>query len=219
MHQAAPLICVLAAVFSPVEAQRPPTQDPNAIRVQGASTESQTPKTDFGSVISKGVAAASQERMDGFVATVASLDELIASPRPARLARSEVTVWNEQTAWLTSVRTRYQTLLRSYTAAATDVGQAESNSAAPFVPGGVVVSGAVSGVQVGGGTRSDLTSGGSSGDTSASGASITAAIAELNAQWLALQQAVQNESRRFQTLSNASKTRHDTAMNAIRNVK
>ncbi|MBL7714427.1 MAG: hypothetical protein JNL01_03100 [Bdellovibrionales bacterium] len=31
--------------------------------------------------------------------------------------------------------------------------------------------------------------------------------------------AVQNETRRFQTLSNASKVRHETALNAIRNMK
>jgi len=38
-------------------------------------------------------------------------------------------------------------------------------------------------------------------------------------QFLALQQAMQSESRKFQTLSNASKARHDAAMNAIRNMK
>lgn len=38
-------------------------------------------------------------------------------------------------------------------------------------------------------------------------------------QFLALQQAMQSESRRFQTLSNASKARHEAAMNAIRNMK
>ncbi len=40
-----------------------------------------------------------------------------------------------------------------------------------------------------------------------------------NAQLLALQNALQQESRRYQTLSNASKTRHQTAMNSIRNMK
>lgn len=36
---------------------------------------------------------------------------------------------------------------------------------------------------------------------------------------LALQEAMQMESRRFQTLSNASRSRHDIAMNSIRNMK
>jgi hypothetical protein len=38
-------------------------------------------------------------------------------------------------------------------------------------------------------------------------------------QFLALQSAVQNEGRRFETLSNASKARHDIALNSIRNIK
>ena len=41
----------------------------------------------------------------------------------------------------------------------------------------------------------------------------------MNMQFLSLQDAVLSESRRFQTLSNASKARHDVAMNAIRNMK
>jgi hypothetical protein len=41
----------------------------------------------------------------------------------------------------------------------------------------------------------------------------------MNVQFLALQEATQQESRRFQTLSNASKARHDVALNAIRNMK
>ncbi len=44
-------------------------------------------------------------------------------------------------------------------------------------------------------------------------------MAAMDAQFLALQEAVLSESRRFQTLSNASKARHDVAMNAIRNMK
>lgn len=42
---------------------------------------------------------------------------------------------------------------------------------------------------------------------------------KLNKEFLALQNAIQQESRKFQTLSNASKARHDIAMNAIRNMK
>ncbi len=50
-------------------------------------------------------------------------------------------------------------------------------------------------------------------------AEIVASMASMNMQFLALQNAVQNESRKFQTLSNASKARHDVALNAIRNMK
>ncbi len=44
-------------------------------------------------------------------------------------------------------------------------------------------------------------------------------MAQMNMQFLALQEATQMESRKFQTLSNASKARHDIALNAIRNMK
>ena len=42
---------------------------------------------------------------------------------------------------------------------------------------------------------------------------------ELRAEFLALQQQVQNESRRYQTISNALRARHDMAMNSVRNMK
>lgn len=40
-----------------------------------------------------------------------------------------------------------------------------------------------------------------------------------NLQFQALQERVREESRRFQTISNAMKTRHDTAKNAIGNIR
>lgn len=51
------------------------------------------------------------------------------------------------------------------------------------------------------------------------GESLETHMAQMNMQFLALQEATQMESRKFQTLSNASKARHDIAMNAIRNMK
>jgi len=41
----------------------------------------------------------------------------------------------------------------------------------------------------------------------------------MNKQFLALKEGTINESRKFQTLSTASKARHDIALNAIRNMK
>jgi hypothetical protein len=141
--------------------------------------------------------AAAQARVDGLAAAVATLDQLIASPRPAGLSRAEAATWDEQTAWLRSVSDRYRPLGTAYGGA---------NLAAPFIPGGAVVSAAITGPAPAPPARP--------------GASAAApSLAELDAQFLALQQAVQNESRRFQTLSNASKARHDVAMNAIRNLK
>ncbi len=43
--------------------------------------------------------------------------------------------------------------------------------------------------------------------------------AQWNRQFQGLQERVQEESRRFQTISNVMKTRHDTAKNAIGNVR
>ncbi len=65
--------------------------------------------------------------------------------------------------------------------------------------------------------------GGAFGDTpglrGVAGADMMKKMAQMNMQFLALQEATQTESRRFQTLSNASKARHDIALNAIRNMK
>ena len=63
-------------------------------------------------------------------------------------------------------------------------------------------------------------SGSSFGDTPGlSGGDMMQKMAAMNMQFMALQEATQMESRRFQTLSNASKARHDIALNAIRNMK
>ena len=55
--------------------------------------------------------------------------------------------------------------------------------------------------------------------TAAGSESMVSDMAQMNMQFLALQNAVQNESRKFQTLSNASRTRHDTVKNSITNVR
>ena len=64
--------------------------------------------------------------------------------------------------------------------------------------------------------------GGNFGDTAGlrtASADLTKQVAAMNAQFLKLQEATQIEARRFQILSNASKARHEIAMNAVRNMK
>jgi len=61
--------------------------------------------------------------------------------------------------------------------------------------------------------------GDSAGLAGTAGADLTKKMAQMNMQFLSLQEATQMESRKFQTLSNASKARHEIAMNAIRNLK
>ncbi len=61
---------------------------------------------------------------------------------------------------------------------------------------------------------------GNFGDTAGlNGGDMVQKMAAMNMQFLALQEATQMESRRFQTLSNASKSRHEAAMGSIRNMK
>lgn len=54
---------------------------------------------------------------------------------------------------------------------------------------------------------------------STSASRLVGEMASLSAQFGALQRAILRESGKYQTLSNASKARHDVAMNAIRNMK
>ena len=64
--------------------------------------------------------------------------------------------------------------------------------------------------------------GGNFGDTAGlrtAGTDLIKRMAAMNLQFLKLQEATEAEARRFQTLSNASKARHEIAMNAIRNLK
>jgi flagellar biosynthesis chaperone FliJ len=61
---------------------------------------------------------------------------------------------------------------------------------------------------------------GNFGDTPGlNGGDMMQKMAAMNMQFLALQEATQKNLRKFQTLSNASKARHDIALNAIRNMK
>ena len=128
--------------------------------------------------------------------------------------------------------------------------------AAPFVPGGAVLSAAITGlgglkskgaastaaagpnaVVVGGsgGSTGSISGGSSSGNFSNmealaakgdSGAMQLLATKEMqemnqsfNLQYLELQQNMQNENRKFTTLSNVMKTKHDTAKATINNVR
>ena len=61
--------------------------------------------------------------------------------------------------------------------------------------------------------------GDSAGVPGTAGEDLPKKMAQRNRQCLALQEATQTESRKFQTLSNASKARHEVAMSAIRNIK
>jgi len=162
-----------------------------------------TQRTDLGATMKQDLAQ-TQARRSGLDDASRALDELIRRPAPRGLTEAERKSWDEQTAWLTSVRHRYQQLSSSYAATERKIAAA-SPQAAPAVPGGAVISGAVSGV--------------SAESSEPARQSLSAEVSQLSAQLVALQTEIVNESRRFQTLSNASKARHDTAMSIIQNMK
>jgi hypothetical protein len=85
------------------------------------------------------------------------------------------------------------------------------------IPGGGILANAL-----GGAFGNNLAGGGIGSSTaglSAGGDTMMKDMMKMNMEFMALQNATQNESRKFQTLSNASRARHDVAMNAIRNMK
>ena len=55
--------------------------------------------------------------------------------------------------------------------------------------------------------------------TGGTGAGMMQDMMSQNMQFLALQDAIQQESRTFQTLSNATQARHDVAMSSMRNTR
>lgn len=101
------------------------------------------------------------------------------------------------------------------------IGKVALGVVGTVVPGASVLTNAL-GSALGGSFGNYLAAGGgfgSSAGMSGAGGSMVSEMAAMNMQFMALQNAVQNESRKYQTISNASKARHDIAMNAIRNIK
>ena len=99
--------------------------------------------------------------------------------------------------------------------------------AAPFIPGGAILSGAVrsaaAGARLSGPARPDLAAslGGESEEAQLLDA--TRAMQQearaSNLQYLQLQESMQRESREFTALSNVLKVKHDSARSAIQNIQ
>jgi hypothetical protein len=110
--------------------------------------------------------------------------------------------------------------------------------AAPYVPGGAVLAGAVRAsapapARIGTGAGLGLTGGGSAGSTAGSapgagaagGGDVVEATRALqqeaqtfNLQYLQLQESMQRESREFTAVTNVMKVKHDSAKSAINNI-
>ncbi len=130
---------------------------------------------------------------------------------------------------------RFGTALRSAAAGLARGVAATVDLAAPYVPGGTVLSAAVRSAAASTGRRGAL--GAADAGTSAAAAAgggtagssgegdVLEATRELqreaqtfNVQYLQLQEAMQRESREFTALSNVMKVKHDSAKAAINNI-
>ena len=155
-----------------------------------------------------------------------------------------------------TAKTDFGSVMKTGLSRAADAVVKAGNLAAPFVPGGAIVSAAISGMgelksAAGantsstsvGGNSSTMVLGGSSGSAAGGGSSVAADVRSraasgseadqrivaaqdfqemnmsFNMQYLMLQQKMQSDNRQFTLLSNIMKTKHDTAKNAISNVR
>ncbi|MED5464881.1 MAG: hypothetical protein VX699_09530 [Myxococcota bacterium] len=153
-------------------------------------------------------------------------------------------------------KTNFGSVFKTGLSKTADTVMGAGNMAAPYIPGGAILSAAITGlgglkskssaysasspnaVSVGGGggggTGGVSSSGGSSnfsnmeelaaqGDSGAMQLLATKEMQEMNQsfnlQYLELQQNMQQENRKFSTLSNIMKTKHDTAKATINNVR
>lgn len=159
----------------------------------GLSVQRQTPKTDFGSIVGKGLNTAADIAIQG-----------------TNIASAFIPGGSVVSAAVTGLGQMKDSF----------VGQgANANSLANT--GGISYSGtpgSVGGGSVVGGGRFDTGGGGVSADVAAQ-REMMEMNQSFNMQYLGLQQEMQAENRKFTALSNIMKTRHDTAKNAISNVR
>ena len=181
---------------------------------------------------------------------------------PTRLDRSDLRLNTEVSTTRQTPKTDFGSVLSNGLDKTADALLGAGSAAAPFVPGGVVISSAISnlsaaknaasqssaltsgGAGYAGGTGSTGYSGGSSGSSGIGnvdngGALPSAGVAAgggdgfallqatksmqeqnqaFNLQYLQLQENMQADSRQYTAVSNIMKTKHDSAKNAINNL-
>lgn len=171
------------------------------LRVEISSSRSrQTAKTDFGTVMQTGLSRTANAVLEG-----------------GRLAAPFIPGGAVLSAAITGVGS-----VKSTAAGQTAIG---SNANVVGSPGGAVgtVAGGPTGTTPGATTANSVDAMAAAGDSSAVLMQETQRMQELNQsfnlQYLGLQQKMQAENRQFTTLSNIMKTKHDTAKNAISNVR
>lgn len=90
--------------------------------------------------------------------------------------------------------------------------------AAPFVPGGTLLSAAIRGATSSFARAVGTGSGGAEGSLLDATRSLQRESQEFNLRYLQLQESMQRESREFTALSNVMKVKHDSAKAAILNI-
>lgn len=96
---------------------------------------------------------------------------------------------------------------------------ATASLAAPFVPGGPILAGAVrEGMRAATSPGRGTVAGGGAGDVIEATRALQQEAQSFNLQYLQLQEHMQRESREFQALSNVMKVKHDSAKAAINNI-
>jgi len=90
--------------------------------------------------------------------------------------------------------------------------------AAPHLPGGPVLAGAVRGAVAGATSPAGLAAAGGGQDILEATQALQLQSQSFNLQYLQLQENLQRESREFQALSNVMKVKHDAAKAAIGNI-
>lgn len=186
---------------------------PQGLRVEIAGSRSrQTPKTDFGTVMETGLTKTANAVMVG---------GQLAAPFIPGGAVLSAAITGVGAVKSTAAGTTGATTVSSGLTASGGVNsfQVDGGAGVPVGAAGVGGQGTI-GTPVGGGGVDALAA---SGDSSAILMQETRRMQELNQsfnlQYLGLQQNMQSENRQFTTLSNIMKTKHDTAKNAINNVR
>lgn len=179
----------------------------------GQSTVRQTPRTDFGHVLAVGA-----QKGINVVATAAGI-AAPAIPGAAAVGAAIHGVGQAKSALVQGQGVNSNTL---QPAGVNFTGTPTGGGNIVGATGGFGGMGGIGG-GAGGGAFDQVNTLAASGDPQAQMFNATKQLQELNQsfnlQYLMLQQDMQSENRRWTTLSNVMKTKHDTAKNAINNVR
>lgn len=122
------------------------------------------------------------------------------------------------TALRTAEPSRFDEALKSAARGAASGFAATVAFAAPHLPGGPVLAGAVRGAVAGATSPAGLPVAGGGQDILEATQALQLQSQSFNLQYLQLQENLQRESREFQALSNVMKVKHDAAKAAIGNI-